>query len=139
ENIMQRLLARDELTACFIPDGIHVPSYALKNYFRAKPVGKVVFTTDCMSAAGAPDGEYMLGPHKVVVGKDRVVRQPGKSTFAGSSLSLDTGAANVHYWLGVSPDTAWKLCSTSVADIFDITLPEIDVPENWPELFKDKP
>ncbi|MEO6053131.1 MAG: N-acetylglucosamine-6-phosphate deacetylase [Chthoniobacterales bacterium] len=139
ENIMQRLLARDELIACFIPDGIHIPPYALKNYFRAKAPGKAVFTTDCMSAAGAPDGEYMLGSHKVVVGKDRVVRQPGKTTFAGSSLSLDTGVANVHHWLGISVETAWDLCSTKVADIFNIALPQIEVPANWSASFKDKP
>src|SRR5690606_19381238 len=50
-NITQRLLARDELIACFIPDGIHVPPHALKNFFRAKPPGKTILTTDCMAAA----------------------------------------------------------------------------------------
>ena len=32
---MQRLLARDELTACFIPDGVHLPPFALRNFVRA--------------------------------------------------------------------------------------------------------
>ena len=37
DNIVQRLLARDELTACFIPDGIHIPPETLRNFYRAKP------------------------------------------------------------------------------------------------------
>lgn len=57
-NVIQRLLARDELTAFFIPDGIHLPPFVLKNFFRAKPCGKALFTTDCMAAAGAPPGRY---------------------------------------------------------------------------------
>ena len=56
DNIVQRLLARDELTACFIPDGIHLPRAVLKNFFRAKPSGRVLFTTDAMAGAGAPPG-----------------------------------------------------------------------------------
>ena len=40
DNIIQRLLARDELTACFIPDRIHLPPAALRNFSRAKPAGR---------------------------------------------------------------------------------------------------
>ncbi len=68
DNVIQRLLARDELIACFIPDGIHLPPFVLKNFYRAKPKGKVFFTTDCMAAAGAPPGAYHIGPHQVEVG-----------------------------------------------------------------------
>ena len=57
-NVIQRLLCRDELTACFIPDGIHLPPGVLQNFTRAKPAGKVLFTTDCASPAGAPPGRY---------------------------------------------------------------------------------
>lgn len=39
DNVIQRLLARDELTACFIPDGIHLPPNVLRNLVRAKPPG----------------------------------------------------------------------------------------------------
>ena len=50
-NIIQRLLARDELTAFFIPDGIHLPPAVLQNFHRAKPDGRALFTTDAMAAA----------------------------------------------------------------------------------------
>ena len=90
-NVTQRLLARDELTAFFIPDGIHLPPFVLKNFFRAKPVGKALFTTDCMAAAGAPPGRYRVAHHDLEVGEDRVVRSPGTSSFAGSALAPDEG------------------------------------------------
>ncbi len=138
ENALHRLLSRDELTACFIPDGIHIPPYALQNYFRAKPPGKAIFTTDCISAAGAPEGVYSTGWHTVTVGKDRIVRQPGQTNFAGSALSPDTGVANIHHWLSLPPLAAWDLFSTKAADIFKIALPEIEVPDDWPRLFRER-
>ena len=60
DNVVQRLLARDELIACLIPDGIHLPPFALKNFFRAKPAAHVLFTTDAMSGAGAKPGDTKL-------------------------------------------------------------------------------
>jgi N-acetylglucosamine-6-phosphate deacetylase len=125
-NVMQRLLARDELIACFIPDGIHIPPGALKNLYRAKPPGKVLLTTDCMSAAGAPNGRYRLAGIEVEVGDDRVVRQPGSPTFAGSSLTLDQGVENFARWTGIDFDQAWTLASKTVAEVFDIDLPLLE-------------
>lgn len=125
DNIIQRLLSRDELTACFIPDGIHVPPFTLRNFVRAKPQGKAVFTTDCMAAAGAPPGRYRIGPHEVEVGRDRVVRQPGQTNFAGSALEPDQGVENAAAWLDLPPGEARTMFSTRVADLFDITLPEL--------------
>lgn len=124
-NVIQRLLARDELVAFLIPDGIHLPPPVLKNFFRAKPEGKALFTTDCMSAAGAPTGRYSLGGTKVKVGADRIVRKPGESCFAGSSLAPDEGVENIQRWLGLKPENARALFSTDVAKAFGIDLPEI--------------
>lgn len=117
-NIIQRLLSFDELTAFFIPDGIHLPPYVLGNLFRAKPPGKALFATDCMSAAGALPGRYTLGRLEVEVGADRVVRQPGGSNFAGSSLAADDGVANLVRWLGLPPSEARAHFSTLVAREF---------------------
>lgn len=115
DNIIQRLLAREELTACFIPDGIHVPFFALRNYLKAKPADRVLFTTDCMSAAGAPNGIYTIGGVAVEVGSDRVVRQPGRTNFAGSALAPDEGVANLIQHLGYDAQTARALFSSRVA------------------------
>lgn len=117
DNILQRLLARDELYAAFIPDGIHLPPAVLKNFVRAKPVERVLFTTDCMSAAAAPPGKYRLGNLTLRVGRDGVVRQPGDSqAFAGSSLTMDAAARNVREMLGWTQAQAVAACSTRVAE-----------------------
>ncbi|MBE2204800.1 MAG: N-acetylglucosamine-6-phosphate deacetylase [Chthoniobacterales bacterium] len=124
-NVVQRLLARDNLIAFFIPDGIHLPPGVLKNYFRAKPEGQRLFTTDCMSAAGAPAGRYKLGRREMDVGEDRIVRLPGELTFSGSALTPDDGVRNIAQWLGIGPQEARRLFSTAVAGCFGITLPTL--------------
>lgn len=125
DNVMQRLLARDELTAFFIPDGIHLPPAVLKNFFRAKLSDRALFTTDCMAAAGAPNGTYRIGEIEVSVGDDRVVRQPGGQGFAGSALTPDEGVANMERWLGVDSARARALFSTDIAAAFGVSLPQI--------------
>lgn len=125
DNIIQRLLARDELVAFFIPDGIHLPPPVLKNFFCAKPEGKALFTTDCMSAAGAPPGRYHLAGTEVEVGPDRIVRKPGENCFAGSSLAPDEGLENIQRFLGLAPEPACALFSTEIAALFGITLPDL--------------
>ena len=127
DNVMQRLLARDELTAFFIPDGIHLPPAVLKNFYRAKPAGKSLFTTDCMAAAGAPPGRYRLGVLELEVGPDRIVRQHGERNFAGSALCPDEGVRNLENWLGLDTATARSLFSSAVAKHFQIELPAINL------------
>ena len=122
DNVIQRLLARDELIACVIPDGIHLPPFMLKNVVRAKPPGQVFFTTDCMAAAGGPPGRYTIGPHTVEVGGDGIVHLPGDTRFAGSSLTLDRGVSNLVRWLDLDLDTAIEMCSTAPARHFGIEL-----------------
>jgi len=127
ENVIQRLLARDELIAFFIPDGIHLPPFVLKNFFRAKPRGKGLFTTDCMAAAGAPPGRYRIAHHELEVGDDRVVRSPGTSSFAGSALTPDEGVQNIRRWLGLDDSEARHLFSTGIAEAFGIALPTLTI------------
>ncbi len=125
DNIVQRLLARDELIACFIPDGVHLPSGVLRNFVRAKPAGRVLFTTDAMAGAGAPPGRFTIGPHEIDVGADGVARQPGAQNFAGSTLTPDLGVRNVSEWLGLTPEAARVIWSTAPAVAFGITLPAL--------------
>ena len=125
DNIVQRLLARDELTACFIPDGIHLPKGVLKNFVRAKPNGRVLFTTDAMAGAGAPPGRYTIGPHLITVGADGVARQPGEKNFAGSTLTPDVGVRHIADWLNLTPEAAYHLWSTAPTAAFGITIPAL--------------
>ena len=125
DNVIQRLMARDELTAFFIPDGIHLTPSALQNFFRAKPPGKALFTTDAMAAAGAPNGRYRIAHHEVEIGDDRVVRMPGSPQFAGSALTPTEGVENISRWLRLDPGEARRLFSSAVAEAFGIMLPNL--------------
>jgi N-acetylglucosamine-6-phosphate deacetylase len=120
DNIVQRLLARDELFAVFISDGVHVPPYTLRNLVRAKPRDKVLFTTDCMAAAGAGPGRYRLGRLEVDVGADGVVREPGRPNLAGSALTMDRAVDNVRTFLGWSDADAMAACSTRIAAVLGL-------------------
>jgi len=122
DNVIQRLLSRDELIACLIPDGLHLPPNVLKNYYRAKPVGKVFFTTDCMAAAGAGPGRYTVGPHTIEVGEDGIVRLPGENRFAGSSLTMDRAVDNISKWLDLDENDAVAICSTIPAHYFGVDI-----------------
>lgn len=121
DNIVQRLLARDDLVACVIPDGIHLPTHVLRTILRVKPRNKIVLTTDCMAAAGAPPGRYSLQDEVFEVSRDRVVRKPGSSNFAGSALTLDRGVNNTTSWTDLSFREAWACASTRVAQLFGVT------------------
>jgi len=121
DNIIQRLLARDELTACFIPDGRHVPATVLRSFFRAKPPGRVLFTTDAMAGAGATPGSYTLGHLNIEVGVDGVARQPGGGGFAGSTLTPAEGVRRTAHYLGLPILEARRLWSTAALRAFGIT------------------
>ena len=123
DNVVQRLLARDELIACLIPDGIHLPPFVLKNFFRAKPAGRILFTTDAMSGAGAGPGRYRIGRLDIEVGDDGIARNPGGGGFAGSTLTPDEGVRKCSTYLGISPAVSRELWSTAAASAFGITLP----------------
>lgn len=121
DNITQRLLARDELIACLIPDGVHLPRAVLQNFFRAKPPGRILFTTDAMAGAGAPPGRYQLGGLEIDIGPDGVARQPGQTNgFAGSTLTPDAGVERVVRDLGFTPVEAIRRWSVDAMAAFGL-------------------
>lgn len=69
-----------------ILDGIHLAGPSAAFAYRAS-AGRVVLVTDAMSAAAAPDGEYVLGdlPVTVAAGSARLA----DGTIAGSTLTMD--------------------------------------------------
>ncbi|MGB4627836.1 MAG: N-acetylglucosamine-6-phosphate deacetylase [Propionicimonas sp.] len=73
-------------------DGIHVRPELAAFVMRTVP-DRVSLITDAMAAAGAPDGDYVLGELAVEV-RDRVARLAGSDTIAGSTLTLDRAVHN---------------------------------------------
>lgn len=118
DNIIQRVLSLPELMVSIIPDGIHVPPWVMKSWVNFLGADRVVFTTDAMSAAGAPPGRYTLGAVEVEVGEDRVVRLPGTNNFAGSSLTPVEGLQNATNFAGLPPASAWKTWTRLRDEVF---------------------
>jgi N-acetylglucosamine-6-phosphate deacetylase len=110
DNIIQRALSfKDDLTFCFIADGIHIPFYALKNYIELSGVENCIITTDAMAAAGANPGRYTLSNIELEVGNDRVVREPGKPNFAGSAIDMKSSALNLKTEIGLCAEEISQL------------------------------
>lgn len=87
DNILWRVADTKGLLVGLIADAIHVAPSLFRLLHRVLPPEAIYYTTDAMSAAGAPPGEYGLGRLRLTVGEDGVVRQPGRQNFAGSSLT----------------------------------------------------
>ena len=110
ENIIQRTLSlKDQLWLCFIADGWHIPFYVLKNYLDLVGYEKSIVVTDAMAAASAGPGQYQLGHITLEVGRDGIVREPGKDNFAGSSVTMNQSFENLTKKIGFKEETATKL------------------------------
>jgi len=111
DNILWRVFETPGLTASLIPDRIHVSSALFRLQHRA--LGHLVFyTTDAMAAAGAPPGRYAFGKLIVEVGPDQIVRQPGKTNFAGSALRPVDGVFRAAEMLLCPWQETWARFST---------------------------
>jgi N-acetylglucosamine-6-phosphate deacetylase len=122
DNIIQRLLARDELTACFIPDGIHLPAFVLRNFVRTKTLARCLFTTDAMAGAGATPGYYTLGGlGAFAVGVSGIARERS-GLLAGSTLTPVKGVALTAEFLELSMQQAHDLWHRQAAAYFAIDL-----------------
>ena len=55
----------------------------VEEFFRAKPKGRALLVSDCISGGGTATGVYPSIGHMLEVGEDRVVRRPGEKNFAG--------------------------------------------------------
>lgn len=80
-----------------ICDGHHVNPNAANILMNAKGRDKIALITDCMSAGGMEDGDYMLGDFPVIV-KDGTARLKDSGSLAGSILKLKEAVKNVVDW-----------------------------------------
>ena len=128
DNYVQTQLADDRLVASFIADGHHLPWGTLKNFLRAKTLDRSILVTDAVAAADAPAGVYALGEQQLEVRSDGLVRIPGQSNLAGSSLTLDRAVLGVATHCAVPFADAWALASTAPARLLGLPpLPPVTV------------
>lgn len=94
DNVLWRVFETPGLTAGVIPDTIHVSPALFRIMHRQFAKENLYYTTDAVAPAGAPPGEYKVGRLRVNVGADLIVRQPGRTNFAGSALRPIDGVLN---------------------------------------------
>jgi len=80
-----------------ICDGHHVNPNSANILMNIKGRDKIALITDCMSAGGMADGDYMLGDFPVKV-ENGTARLKDSGSLAGSILKLKDGVKNVVDW-----------------------------------------
>lgn len=125
DNILWRVLDTPGLTVSLIPDTRHVSPALFRLIHRVLPGDRIIYTTDAMAAAGAPAGGYTLGALDLAVGPDRIVRQPGRTNFAGSALTPVEAVVRAADMLGVSREETWPRMSVQTARWLGIEAPPL--------------
>lgn len=100
-GLVGAVLARDELLAELIFDGVHVHPAAAKALYRARGAGGVALITDSVLVAGQPDGVYKTGSRTLTVRDGSCCLPDG--TLAGSVATFDQCVRNAarHFECGL--------------------------------------
>ncbi|MBI4661844.1 MAG: N-acetylglucosamine-6-phosphate deacetylase [Verrucomicrobia bacterium] len=120
DNILWRMFETAGLTVSLIPDRIHVSPALFRLIHRVLKPESIYYTTDAMSAAGAPPGRYRIGQLELEVGADQVVRLPGKPNFAGSALRPIEGVFRAAQMLNCAWQEVWDRLSTRPASLMNL-------------------
>jgi N-acetylglucosamine-6-phosphate deacetylase len=96
----------------FINDGVHLND-EIYNFLLDKFSSRLISISDAMSAAGAGDGQYLIGALDVLV-KDGVARLTSNNSLAGSTLTLNRSYERL-VARGVNISEASKLLSANPA------------------------
>lgn len=120
DNVLWRVFDTPGLMPSLIPDTHHVSPILFRHMHRALPPERIYYTTDAMSAAGAPPGRYTIGTIELEVGADQIVRQPGKPNFAGSALKPVDGIIRAARMLGKSWREVWPHFSQRPAELMGL-------------------
>lgn len=103
ENIIQRALSlSDRLWFGYIPDGFHVPYFALKNYLAVSGLDRSFLVTDAITAAKLGPGTYQLSGAPVEIDAHGVARRPGSPNLAGSTVTLPQARRRLQAALGIT-------------------------------------
>ena len=120
DNIIQRLLAREELWASFIPDGFHIPLSALKNFISAKRDTGCIAVSDSIYMTGMPAGKGKLNGMDIEKQENGKICLSGTDNLAGSSLTMDKAYSNLAS-LGFGGTECQSMTSLIPARIIGVT------------------
>jgi N-acetylglucosamine-6-phosphate deacetylase len=123
-GILGVVLAEDAIFSELICDGVHTCAEIVRIWWKAKGAERALLVTDAMSAAGMPDGRYMLGGFPVEVSGGKATAH---GVLAGSVLTLDRALANFLAFTGASLDDGLNLLTRNPAamtgiDVAPLTL-----------------
>lgn len=114
DNFIQRaLFLHERLWICFIPDGVHIPFFALANYLAVSGVERTIMVTDAILAAKLPPGRYAYGEGEVEVDAAGVARRPGLKNLAGSTISMRQVRDNLRDHLQLDTAAIERLTATN--------------------------
>jgi N-acetylglucosamine-6-phosphate deacetylase len=111
-------LAAEELYACIITDGIHIPDTFIKVVMKNKANATIV-VSDATCFAGMPPGEYQnhIGGIVILDKEKRISVKGSPGLLAGAAKSL---LENVEYLINNNLSTlseAWQMASENVAQM----------------------
>ncbi len=112
-GVVGAVLTTPEVRAEIIADGIHLAPTTIRLALAAKGVDGLLLITDSMAATGCEDGEYILGPQKVIVRDGEARLESG--ALAGSTLTLERAVTNVARWTEAGLGGAWQMASLNPA------------------------
>jgi N-acetylglucosamine-6-phosphate deacetylase len=115
DNILWRALDTPGLTVSLIPDRIHVSPALFRILHRLLARESIYYTTDAVAAAGARPGQYTVGRLTVEVGPDGIVRQPGRTNYAGSALAPIDAIFRASAMTGLAWQDLWPCLSVHPA------------------------
>lgn len=96
-----------------IVDGFHVDDAALRIALRARPADRFMLVSDAMPCVGAANKDFVLQGKTIHVEDGRCVGADG--TLAGSDLDMAGAVRGAVERLGLTPEAAARLASTSPA------------------------
>jgi len=123
-GVLGTVLDTQSLFAELICDGVHVAPELVRLWLKAKGEDRGILITDSISATGMPEGIYTLGTFRVKVSDGRAYAaddlSQGKTTLAGSVLTLDRAVANLQRFTGASLGTATRMASYTPAAMLGV-------------------
>ena len=101
-----------------IADGVHLHPQVLRWAATSAP-HRFLLVTDAMGAAGAADGDYVLGPAAVQV-RDGVARLASNGAIAGSTLTMDRAVRYAVQTAGLPLDVVVEAATATPARLLGL-------------------